>query len=99
MENNQNFDQEKIKAREIETKLKNYTGPEGITTKELEVGLWYVEHRQTLRRVLYGLLIAIAAVSWSYSIYGFTYYLARGMSEDEMLTRQLVETNSAGHDY
>src|SRR3989338_5402788 len=97
--NNNNLSQDKTRAKDIETKLKNYTGPEGISTKELEVGLWYVEHKELLRKIIYGFLIVMAAVSWAYSIYGFAYYLARGMSEDDALTKELVETNNAGHDY
>lgn len=83
----------------IETAAKNYTGPEGITTKQLEAGLWYVEHKQLLRRILYGFLIVVAAVSWTYTIYGFAYYLARGMDEDRIMVKQLVETNNIGHSY
>ena len=94
---NQNFNQEN--DQQLDSKVKNYVSPEGITTKQLEFGLWYVEHKRQLRLVLIGLLIAIAAVSWSYTIYGFSYYLARGMSEDEILSRQLVQSSSVGHDY
>jgi len=41
----------------------------------------------------------VGAISWVYTIYGFAYYIARGMSEDEILTKQLVQINSIGHDY
>lgn len=92
---NSNFNQKK----EIEKNLENYVSAEGITTKQLEIGLWYVEHKRRLKMVLIGFLILISAVSWSYTIYGFTYYIARGMNEDEILIKQLVQVNSAGHDY
>ncbi|MDD4901257.1 MAG: hypothetical protein PHS62_04085 [Patescibacteria group bacterium] len=102
MDNNQNLGQRQAgqdEAKRLDDKLKNYTGPEGITTKELEIGLWYVEHKQLLRRILYGFLMLVGAVSWSYTIYVFTDYLARGMNEDAILTRQMVEVSSIGHDY
>lgn len=99
MDNNPNFNQKKNKAKEIEAKMKNYVGPEGITTKQLEIGLWYVEHKRQLSLVLIGFLILVSAISWVYTIYGFAYYIARGMSEDEILAKQLVQTSSAGHDY
>jgi len=92
---NLNHNQEK----EIEKKVENYVGPEGITTKQLEYGLWYVEHKRLLRQALYGFLILLAAVSWTYTIYGLAYYLARGMNEDELLAKQLAETQVAGHEY
>jgi len=92
---NQNFKQE----READKNLKNYVSTEGITTKQLEIGLWYVEHKKQLKMILIGFLIFVGVVSWLYTIYGFTNYLARGMAEDEILTKQLVQINSVGHDY
>lgn len=99
MANHQNFKSEKNKAKKFEAEFKNYTGPEGITTQQLEIGLWYVEHKQKLKMALIGLIIIAAAVSWAYTIYGFAYYLARGLNQDEILAKQLVETSSLGHDY
>lgn len=87
------------KEKELEKKVKNYVSAEGVSTRQLEIGLWYVEHKKQLKTVLIGFLILISAVSWSYTIYGFAYYLARGMSEDEILTRQLIEANGASHEY
>ena len=75
MQNNQPAGGEKDRGNKLEAATRNYTGPEGITTKQLEAGLWYVEHKQLLRRILYGFLILTAAVSWTYTIYGFAYYL------------------------
>lgn len=79
--------------------MEHYVGPEGLTTKQLEYGLWYVEHKRLLLRLLYGFLIAAAAVSWTYTIYGFAYYLARGMNEDELLAKALVQSESVSHAY
>ena len=99
MENNQNLNQDKVKAKEIEKNLKNYISTEGITTKQLEIGLWYIEHKRQLKMVLISFLILISAISWVYTIYGFAYYIARGMSEDEILIKQMVQVNSVDHDY
>lgn len=99
MDNTHNINQNKTAANEIDTRLKNYTDTEGISEQQLEAGLWYINHKVLLKRMLYGFLILISAVAWSYVIYGFAYYLTTGMKEDEKLTRQLVETNSIGHDY
>lgn len=99
MDNNQNLNQDKIKAKEIESRMENYVSTEGITTKQLEIGLWYIEHKRQLRLALIGFLILMSAVSWVYTIYGFAYYIARGMSEDDILTKQLAQVNGASHDY
>lgn len=98
-QNNPPLDGEKTNDKKFEAAVKNYTGPEGITTKQLEVGLWYVEHKRLLRNILYGFLIVVGAVSWIYTIYGFAYYIARGMTEDQILAEQLVATNNIGHEY
>lgn len=84
---------------EIEEKIKNYTSAEGITTKQLEIGLWYIEHKKRLKNILIYFLILISAISWTYTIYGFAYYIARGMGEDEILIKQMAQINGAGHDY
>ncbi|MBU0722161.1 hypothetical protein KKA93_01735 [Patescibacteria group bacterium] len=97
--NNSKFNQDKIKEKEIERKMEHYVSPEGITTKQLEIGLWYIEHKRQLRIVLIGFLILISAISWVYTIYGFGYYIARGMSEDDILTKQMAQVNGANHDY
>ncbi|MDO8668429.1 MAG: hypothetical protein Q7K35_05075 [bacterium] len=99
MDNNQTINQDNNQAKKLEAQLKNYTGPEGITTKQLEAGLWYVEHKQLLKKIIYGFLILVGAISWTYTIYGFAYYLARGMAEDDLLARQLVQTSGIGHNY
>ncbi|MBI4778876.1 hypothetical protein HY797_00290 [Candidatus Falkowbacteria bacterium] len=96
---NQNLNQDEAKAKEIEEKMENYVSTEGITTKQLEIGLWYIEHKKQLKTALIGFLILISAISWSYTIYGFAYYIARGMGQDEILVKQLAQVNSVGHDY
>lgn len=79
--------------------LDRYRDLSGVSLKKLELGLWFVEHRQQLRQSLILFLIAIAAVSWSYTLYGLSYYLIRGMKEDDLLLSQLVSTETVGHDY
>jgi len=83
----------------LEKRVEQYTDVEGLSTKKLTLGLWFVEHRQHLRWVLIGFLIIIATISWVYTIGGFTYYLARGMTEDEVLVRQLVQQGNIEHSY
>ncbi len=85
--------------QEMDEKIKNYESVEGITTKQLETGLWYIEHKRQLKNCLIYFLILISAISWSYTIYGFAYYIARGMGEDEILIKQMAQINGAGHDY
>lgn len=71
----------------------------GVTLKKLEQGLWYVEHRELFRKIFIWFLIVVSAGFWSYSIYGFAYYFARGMKEDEIIIKQMIETGSVSHKY
>jgi len=82
-------------AKEVE----QYKDIEGLTTKKLNLGLWYVEHRQFFKKIIIACLIVISAVSWSYTLYGLAYYVVRGMDEDELLVSQLLQTNIVSHDY
>ncbi len=58
-------------AANLEKRVEQYTNVEGLSTKQLTTGLWYVEHKKLLQWILNGFLIALAAISWTYTKYGF----------------------------
>ncbi len=89
---------EKIE-QQLAQKVAKYKDTEGLTTKKLNFGLWYVEHRQLFKKTIIACLIVVSAVSWSYTLYGLAYYVARGMDEDKLLVRQMLQTNIVSHDY
>lgn len=76
-----------------------YQDLEGVTLKKLEFGLWYIEHKSFFYKLIVVCLAVIGAASWSYTIYHFSYYLARGMAEDELLIKEMVLTQAFDHDY
>ncbi len=76
-----------------------YEDLEGITEKKLNIGLWYVERKRKLRLALIIFLVLLGSVSWAYTIYGFCYYLYRGMEEDEKLAVQIAKIGAVGHEY
>ncbi len=88
---------EKKPAGEID--IEKYRDIEGITTKQLDFGLWIVEHKKQFRTGLIIFLIALAVFSWAYTLYGFGYYFIRGVDEDKLLVKDLLTTSAAGHDY
>jgi len=79
--------------------INRYGSEDDLSSKKLEVGLWLLEHRKNLRLALIVFLVIIAAISWTYTIYGFSYYIAKGMGEDKILAEQLVSTGAINHDY
>jgi len=82
-----------------EVDIEKYKDIEGISTKKLNFGLWITEHKKQFRMSLIIFLIVVAATSWAYTIYGFAYYFSRGMKEDEILVKDLLASNTIGHDY
>jgi len=106
MSENDNFiqfkgdgDNESGESRETDekTSIEKYQDIHGLTLRKLNIGLWYIEHKSVLRKILIAFLLLAAAVSWSYTIYGFAYYFSRGMAEDELLARQTATTGIINH--
>ncbi len=71
----------------------------GMSTKELDVGLWFVKSKGMFKKLFIISLIIISAISWTYSIYHFAYYVAKGMQEDQKLLDDMVNSTLIGHDY
>lgn len=95
-----NIDQNNNKIdQQMKSRVENYRDIEGISTKSLNLGLWYVEHRRHMRLALIIFLIAFSGVTWAYTIYGFAYYIAQGMKNDDALLAELVKGGSIGHEY
>lgn len=91
--------QENGKSKSNDADIEKYKDISGVSLKKLNFGLWYVEHRQRLKVIFIVFLILIGAISWVYTIYGFGYYLLRGMSEDELLASQITKTPGLSHNY
>lgn len=77
----------------------NYVDVEGISTKKLNLGLWYVEHVKQFKLVITVFLGIVAGTSWLYTIYGFGNYVIRGMKEDDILARDLAVSGHINHNY
>jgi len=78
--------------------ISKYKDIEGITTKKLDLGLWYIEHKIFFKKILIIALGAIVGLSWSYTIYGFAYYFAKGKSQDEAYLAALARSDIASHE-
>ena len=73
--------------------------PGSISEKKLNFGLWYIVHRQQLRKALIVFLIVFSVITWGYGIYGFTYYFVSGMNADDLMIREMVKGGVALHDF
>lgn len=77
--------------------VENYTDLEGVSTKKLTRGLWYLENKENLRKLLIMFLILVGGVSWSYTLYGFAYYLFVGMKQDDKNLADTLATPGISH--
>jgi len=82
----------------IKDKTKVYQDLDGVSMNKLNIGLWYVEKRLVLIKMLKYFLILTSVICWSYFFYGFGYYIFFGMKEDDKLLTELVKNNLVGHD-
>jgi hypothetical protein len=88
-------DKQEVNNKKNGVNLNRYeTDVEGVSLKTLEAGLWWTKNRKILRIILIIFLIAVSAVSWGYTLYGWGNYLFFGMSSDEKMVRELVQSTT-----
>jgi len=85
--------------KEEKIDLENYQDRDGLTIKKMEFGLWFLKQKPNFKRIFIIFLVIISAVSWSYSIYGFSYYFAKGINDDEKMIYELVQDGVAIRDF
>ena len=86
-------------VKEKPVNLDRYQDLEGVTIKKLETGLWYIEHKEILRKILIAVLILIGSVSWIYTLSTFGLYVFKGMNDDAAMVSELVATQGFNHAY
>ena len=68
-----------------------FGGNNNVSERQLSWGLWLVAHRAGLKRIGYGALIAVAVVSWSYTIWGvIDHFFLRGLDLQRAIERDLA---------
>lgn len=99
MNNNFPTNREKDTANNTDQRIKEFQDTDGLSINKLNFGLWYVEHIKYLRLTGVIILIIISIVSWLYTFYGFAHYYIRGVNEDKVIMKQLLETKIIDHSY
>lgn len=88
---------EKKKEKIDISQYKDPTG--GLTIKKLERSLWLFEHKSHFKKGLIIALFLICVLTWGYTLYYVTMYLAVGMKRDAMVMRGLSINQLPGHEY
>lgn len=80
-------------AQPVKSKPANifkYVNPSnGLSSGELELGLWYVKHKLLLHRLLVWLLVVVSAIIWGFSLVAWGFFLW-SMPEQTKLEQQLT---------
>jgi hypothetical protein len=83
---------DKLKPDEsLSARVERYEDLAGVSTKELNTGLWYVKKTKTMFLVVVWTLVVVAGVLWSYVLYYFGYYLFVGLKQDRQTYAELSE--------
>lgn len=75
-----------------------YQDLSGMTASKLSYGLWFVEHAEALKNILIAFLALVSLVSWGYTLFSFSMYVAKGMRYDELLVGDIAK-NKVNHEY
>lgn len=96
--NNQTADQE-ISLKNDEKVLEQFSDLSGISVKNLNFGLWWVQNSKNVKRISFTVLIIIGALSWLYTMSSYGYYLAVGMAKDNQMIAEMTQQTKTIHDY
>ncbi|NCN25382.1 hypothetical protein COT94_03405 [Candidatus Falkowbacteria bacterium CG10_big_fil_rev_8_21_14_0_10_37_14] len=66
----------------LDRQVKDFVDVSGVSTRFLDLSLWYMEHKKFLFLLTVWFLALFAAVLWSFCLYYFTYYLLVGVRQD-----------------
>ncbi len=74
--------------------LNRYQDSGGITTKKLNLGLWIVSHKRQFILGVTGVLIALSAIFYGYSIYNYIDYLYFGGKAERLAVEQMATVSA-----
>jgi hypothetical protein len=86
------------KANELEQKVKKFRDLDGITTANLNLGLWWVENRAKIKKIIILILLTISIITWTIFIGTFGYYVFFGIKQDDLMIRELAQGPSISHE-
>jgi hypothetical protein len=82
------------KNKQLDERLDRYSDTEGLSTRQLNIGLWYVRNKKKFFVILIILLILTAVGTIGYSLYQFSSYLIVGIPQDQQTYLDLTSATS-----
>lgn len=102
MENDQknNFENDQeISLKSDDKALEGFSDLSGITVKNLNFGLWWVQNSKNVKRLAFLFLMAIGGLAWLYTLASFGYYLSIGMNKDNQMLSEMAQQTKSVHQY
>jgi hypothetical protein len=84
-------------SEDIAARVNRYSDLEGLSTKQLNVGLWYKQQTKLFFLVIVWALVVVASVLWSYSLYFLGDYLFVGLKQERENLSVLSESINVVH--
>lgn len=81
---------DEIKVISDSGRLEQYQDLSGVSVKQLDKSLWWVENLKFIKRTLYWFVLSLGAISWMYTLGSFAYYWGFGMKADNELLRSMT---------
>lgn len=82
------------KKDSLDSRINEYRDTSGISTRRLDVGLWYLRHRKKFIVIFIAVLALTAASTIGYSLYKFSDYVFFGRFEDQKIYLELTSGSS-----
>lgn len=79
--------------------IKKYQDQEGVTMDKLNFGLWWTKNKSNFRNTLIAILILLAVISWSYTIFSWGFYYLLLEKKDDDMIRVLAQTTTVSNDF
>lgn len=79
-------------SEELADRVNRYKDIEGLSTKQLNVGLWYRQQTKLFFLIIVWTLVIVASVLWSYSLYFLGDYLFVGLKQERQNLSALTES-------
>lgn len=79
-------------SEDISDRVNRYSDQEGLSTKQLNVGLWYRQQSKLFFLIIVWALVIVASVLWSYSLYFLGDYLFVGLKQERQNLSALTES-------
>jgi hypothetical protein len=86
------------KTNDLAQKVSKFRDLEGVTTANLNLGLWWVENREKIKKIIILILLVISVITWALFIVTFGYYILFGSRQDDLMIQQLSQGPSINHD-